>query len=332
MSDDDGCCSPSRGGAGESPAVARGSGRGVTNGMVLVPAGSFWMGSDDAYAYPDDGEGPPRELELAAYWVDSCTVTNAAFGAFVGETGVRHRGRALRMVVRLRRPPARRLPADAGRRAGAVVAQDRGLGLAAPGRAALVGRVPRGSSGRARLVERRCRLRRLGRKATSHRGGVGAGCPGRPRAHRLSLGRRARPRRRAPHERLAGRVPPAELTRGRLPRNGTGAIVSVERTRAIRRRPATSGSGRPTASTSRPRRECRRAARTSATTPTAAGIALPLGSRRRRTARPGTSGSAARGTTSTRSGTSTSRRERCTSRCPPRGRGRRRASLRRSRH
>ena len=54
---------------------------------MLVPTGSFWMGSDDAYAYPDDGEGPPRELELAAYWLDSCAVTNAAFGLFVTETG-----------------------------------------------------------------------------------------------------------------------------------------------------------------------------------------------------------------------------------------------------
>ena len=84
---DGGCCSPSRGGAGESPAVARALGRGATDGMVLVPTGSFWMGSDDAYAYPDDGEGPPRELELAAYWLDSCAVTNAAFGLFVTETG-----------------------------------------------------------------------------------------------------------------------------------------------------------------------------------------------------------------------------------------------------
>jgi formylglycine-generating enzyme len=55
--------------------------------MVLVSAGSFRMGSEDAFAYPDDGEGPVREVELSAFWIDACTVTNAEFGAFVGDTG-----------------------------------------------------------------------------------------------------------------------------------------------------------------------------------------------------------------------------------------------------
>ena len=81
-----GCCSPSRGGQGEIWAAEAGSRRGDTDGMVLVPAGSFWMGSDDAFAYPDDGEGPPVEIDLDAYWIDSCAVINAAFAAFVTET------------------------------------------------------------------------------------------------------------------------------------------------------------------------------------------------------------------------------------------------------
>lgn len=55
--------------------------------MVLVPAGSFLMGSDDAHAYPDDGEGPPRAVALDAYWVDACAVTNGAFVTFVADTG-----------------------------------------------------------------------------------------------------------------------------------------------------------------------------------------------------------------------------------------------------
>ena len=54
--------------------------------MVLVPAGSFWMGSDDAFAYPEDGEGPPMEIALDAYWIDACAVTNAEFAAFVSDT------------------------------------------------------------------------------------------------------------------------------------------------------------------------------------------------------------------------------------------------------
>jgi formylglycine-generating enzyme required for sulfatase activity len=55
--------------------------------MVLVPAETFWMGSYDAFAYAEDGEGPPLEIELDAYWIDSCAVTSAEFGAFVAETG-----------------------------------------------------------------------------------------------------------------------------------------------------------------------------------------------------------------------------------------------------
>ena len=79
------CCSPSRGGEGESSFVEPRDAA-STNGMVLVPAASFWMGSSDAFAYPDDGEGPQVEIALDAYWIDACTVTNADFAAFVDET------------------------------------------------------------------------------------------------------------------------------------------------------------------------------------------------------------------------------------------------------
>ena len=83
-----GCCSPSRGGDAQSSAVAgTRSSAGSTDGMVPVPEGSFWMGSDDDHAYPDDGEGPPRAVELDAYWIDACAVTNDAFAAFIADTG-----------------------------------------------------------------------------------------------------------------------------------------------------------------------------------------------------------------------------------------------------
>ena len=55
--------------------------------MVLVPAGSFWMGSDDRFAYPEDGESPVKEVELGEFWIDACSVTNEGFAAFVDETG-----------------------------------------------------------------------------------------------------------------------------------------------------------------------------------------------------------------------------------------------------
>ncbi len=57
--------------------------------------------------------------------------------ALRGGHRARHGGRAARQLVRLRRPPAGRLPADPGGRPGPVVARGRGRGLAPPGGPAL---------------------------------------------------------------------------------------------------------------------------------------------------------------------------------------------------
>ena len=102
-------------------------------GMVQLAGGEFLMGSDGPHAYPGDGEGPVRRVRLDPFWIDACAVSNADFARFVEETGLRHRGRALRLVVRVRRPAARRLPAHPRRGARAVVAAGRGRRLAPPG-------------------------------------------------------------------------------------------------------------------------------------------------------------------------------------------------------
>lgn len=52
------------------------------DGMILVPAGPFVMGSDE---FPR--ETPRRTVELPAYWIDRYPVTNAQFEAFVSATG-----------------------------------------------------------------------------------------------------------------------------------------------------------------------------------------------------------------------------------------------------
>jgi sulfatase modifying factor 1 len=57
--------------------------------MVNIPAGTFWMGSEDPDTFPDDGEGPVREVQVAGYYIDPKTVTNAQFAAFVKATGWR---------------------------------------------------------------------------------------------------------------------------------------------------------------------------------------------------------------------------------------------------
>ncbi|WP_188241636.1 MULTISPECIES: formylglycine-generating enzyme family protein [Microbacterium] len=51
--------------------------------MVLLPGGSFTMGSDDFY--PD--ERPAHEASVDPFWIDTHQVTNAAFSEFVADTG-----------------------------------------------------------------------------------------------------------------------------------------------------------------------------------------------------------------------------------------------------
>lgn len=61
--------------------------RAIADGMVRIPAGPFLMGAADEDTFPDDGEGPVREVTLSAYRIDSRAVSNAQFAAFVADTG-----------------------------------------------------------------------------------------------------------------------------------------------------------------------------------------------------------------------------------------------------
>jgi sulfatase modifying factor 1 len=53
------------------------------DGMVLIPAGRFKMGSEDFRSE----EAPLREATVESFWIDSHDVTNAQFARFVAETG-----------------------------------------------------------------------------------------------------------------------------------------------------------------------------------------------------------------------------------------------------
>ncbi len=55
--------------------------------MVLLPGGTYLMGSQDAAAYPADGEGPVREITLSPFWIDPLTVSNASFEEFILAAG-----------------------------------------------------------------------------------------------------------------------------------------------------------------------------------------------------------------------------------------------------
>ena len=56
--------------------------------MVTLSGGVFVLGSEDQFAYPEDGEAP-RQVELSPFRIDSCAVANQAFSAFVAATGYR---------------------------------------------------------------------------------------------------------------------------------------------------------------------------------------------------------------------------------------------------
>lgn len=61
--------------------------RDVARGMVAVPGGEFAMGGDDPDAFPDDGEGPVRTVQVSPFRIDATAVTNRQFAAFVKATG-----------------------------------------------------------------------------------------------------------------------------------------------------------------------------------------------------------------------------------------------------
>jgi formylglycine-generating enzyme len=58
-----------------------------SEGMVRLAGGEFLMGSEDRFAYPDDGEGPVRSVRLDPFWIDACAVSNERFSHFVEATG-----------------------------------------------------------------------------------------------------------------------------------------------------------------------------------------------------------------------------------------------------
>src|SRR5262245_21105733 len=53
-------------------------------GMVWVPGGEFWMGSDE----PEFEDARPwHRVYVDGFWMDKTEVTNAEFAAFVAATG-----------------------------------------------------------------------------------------------------------------------------------------------------------------------------------------------------------------------------------------------------
>jgi len=57
--------------------------------MIVLPGGTFRMGTDVADGFPEDDEGPVREVAVGAFAIDPYAVTNERFAEFADATGYR---------------------------------------------------------------------------------------------------------------------------------------------------------------------------------------------------------------------------------------------------
>lgn len=62
--------------------------RGSDDALVVeLPGGTFEMGEDSPWSYPEDGEGPVRSTTAQPFVLDAHAVSNQRFGVFVQATG-----------------------------------------------------------------------------------------------------------------------------------------------------------------------------------------------------------------------------------------------------
>ena len=61
-------------------------GDGVQMEFVYVPAGEFWMGSDESAPYAGKDEKPKHKLYLDGYWIGKYPVTNQQYACFIEKT------------------------------------------------------------------------------------------------------------------------------------------------------------------------------------------------------------------------------------------------------
>src|SRR5690606_29788459 len=94
---------------------------GAPAGMVLIPGGTFAMGSDQADT--NANERPVHQVRVSPFWMDRTEVTNADFARFVAATG--HVTTAERAVdwddLRKQLPPDAQRPSDADLAPGSLV-------------------------------------------------------------------------------------------------------------------------------------------------------------------------------------------------------------------
>jgi formylglycine-generating enzyme required for sulfatase activity len=67
-------------------------GQGVTLDMVLIPGGSFMMGSLDSEAGRDSAEGPQHQVTLPEFWMGKYPITQPQYQAITGNIPTRSKG------------------------------------------------------------------------------------------------------------------------------------------------------------------------------------------------------------------------------------------------
>ena len=111
----DACCAPGRPHDPDVPAALGVDSTLSTPGtapatLVYLPGGLFGMGDDSVWAYSDDGEGPVHEVEVRPLLGRRLHGQQRPLRRVRRRHRPSHRRRAVRVVVRVRRVPARRLP------------------------------------------------------------------------------------------------------------------------------------------------------------------------------------------------------------------------------
>jgi formylglycine-generating enzyme len=87
------CCVPSKEratvllGSIQAATERRKATEGSTENMVKLDGGAFLMGTESDEGFPQDGEGPIREVTLDPFWIDRYPVTNGQFQEFVANSG-----------------------------------------------------------------------------------------------------------------------------------------------------------------------------------------------------------------------------------------------------
>jgi formylglycine-generating enzyme required for sulfatase activity len=84
--DDHACCAPGRAPSGEEKPVPESANDAATDGMVRL-GGSFLMGTEDPDGFPQDREGPIREIDLPEFWIDPVAVTVRRWAEFAEASG-----------------------------------------------------------------------------------------------------------------------------------------------------------------------------------------------------------------------------------------------------